>query len=145
MKDLCQGLHKFSDSPPLLPWNERLKVILPGAGLPRVLLSSGSREFCLRMQLKNLLQVTWILCDSSVEENVRICPLCYSWVKDNWEFPVVLVWWHLASHSNCTLYPEWSGMVRIRCLTPFVKWQTQTQGCVSVLDFWPAAAWWAWL
>lgn len=113
----------ISDPPPLPPWNET-ESSFTGAGLPRVLLSSGSREFfvSLGMHLKNLLQVTGILYDSSVEENVRSCPLCYSWVQDNWEFPVVLVRWHSASHSNCTQYPEWRGMVRIGCLAPFVKW-----------------------
>lgn len=103
----------ISDSPSLPPWNETGSSFT-GAGL----LSSGSREFCVGsgMQLKNLLQVTRILCDSSVEENVRSCPLCYSWVRDNWEFPVVLVRWHLASHSNHTPYPERRGMVKIGCL-----------------------------
>lgn len=102
----------ISDSPSLPPWNE-IESSFTGAGLPRALLSSGSKEFWvgLGMQLKNLLQVTQILCDSSVEENVRSCPLCYSWIKDNWEFPVVLVWWHSASHSNCT--PMGNGHNRV--------------------------------
>lgn len=111
-----------SDSLSLLPWNET-ECSFTGAGLPGALLGSGSREFCVGsgMQLKNLLQVTRILCDSSVEENVRSCPLCYSWIKDNWEFPVVLVQWHLASHSSCSPYPEQRRSVKIGCLAPFVK------------------------
>lgn len=120
----------ISDSP-LPPWNET-ESSFTGAGLPRALLSSGSREFCVGsgMQLKNLLQVTRILCDSSVEENVRSCPLCYSWVKDNWEFPVVLVRWHSASHSNSTPYPEWRGMVKTGFSTICEMININTGGCL---------------
>lgn len=89
-------------------------------------LAPGS-PFCvwLRIQLRNLFQVTAlftrVLCDSSVEENVSSRPLCYSWIKDNWEFPVVLVWWHSAFRSNCPPYPERQWTVKIGHLAPFVK------------------------
>ena len=99
---------------------------------------------CLWMQLKNLFQVTAsfirILCDSSVEENVRSSPLCYSWIKDNWEFPVVLVRWHLASRSNCPPYPERQWVVKIGCSAPFVK--LNTPRCCYIWDFQPTVAWW---